>query len=540
MKVSRTPDDMRKYPESAGKSRRHKAAVISRTTERGLNFVVVRKPTFREGKLLKWPALYLIRPNAKGDDIEVIRCGTLDDYFDTNHSRSQQWRRDTCEALGLLVDHTVATLRFLTPAQLASPGLPRTLFRNFAIALAEGTSIHTNGKTLDLTGLFWIGKGGRRAKWLLLRLTDFIRSLEPGEWAWDSREFGLLKTDKIDAVTSFRASIALAIKRKKSLLAHLPSDSAKARAPTAATVKSSGQSKRAHSFPSEWVFPFVMEGFTNRNGDTDETAQLLALLLFAGGPRKSEPLHCFVSDVQFIQKEPWIFMHNPQSGKVIDAYENTITRAEYLRKFKMSPRNINEEAEHSGWKSVAEDDIGTPLFWLPVMGIKDLLYTKLRHYLLVTRPGIMKQRPQRFGDHPFLFVGSGRTASSNGRPIGSPYTISAFNEAWKAAVNRIARKHNVVLEYGKIHGTTPHGARHYYGRFLTTLNVPGDIIQDCMHHKHPDSHKVYTRLSPTEINKVLRTASDQRGNASTSQLSDEFQERYHGMKEGRFFLAGVR
>lgn len=249
----------------------------------------------------------------------------------------------------------------------------------------------------------------------------------------------------------------------------------------------------------------------------------------------SEPFHAFVSDVQFVGKRPWLFLHHPEDGNVRDQYGNNSRRADYLRRFGMTARTVNEGREHAGWKGIAGDDVGAPAYWLPVEPIVERLYTKLRHYLLVKRPEIMKQRPKRLGDHPFLFVSSGLTAFSGGGQVGDPYAISAFRESWKAALLRVSRRYDAPeLLFAKKRGTTCHGPRHHYGRFLRTMGVSGEIIQECMHHRHADSQRVYTQLTPAETNAVLQRA--ELDNPVTG-LRSGFEETVLQWKSGAFFRA---
>lgn len=122
----------------------------------------------------------------------------------------------------------------------------------------------------------------------------------------------------------------------------------------------------------------------------------------------------------------------------------------------------------------------------------------------------MAARPRHLPDHPFLLVTSGRTASVHGGDVGDPYTMSAFENSWGQAVRRIGREFDdpAMLTPRKRLGTTPHGGRHFYGRFLFSCELEGKIIQSCMHHKSLLSHEVYTRLTVSEINEILQHAAE--------------------------------
>jgi len=482
-------------------------AVSRRNTERGLNFVVVKQPAMRQGRIREWPRLFLIC-RLIGNNVEVLPCELLDTYFDENHSRSQQWKRETCEALGLLIDHTHAVLPSLSEEQRQSSDEPleRLLLRSFAIALVNGTITSHGGKLFDPTGLFWRGKGTRRAGALLARLTNLFRSFEPDGAGHRWRHVVSTENQSDNPLTALRFALELGIRRKKSLLAHIGGQKKQSQNPVPGVFRSLGEaSKPIHAFPSQYIAPFLCSGFENSDGVADESAELVALIMFCGGVRVSEPFHIFVSDVQFDGKRPWMFFHHPEDGRVRDRYGNFVRRADYLQQFGMTARTLNEGREHAGWKGMAGDDVGATAYWLPVEPLLERLEMKLRRYLLVTRPTIMKMRPKGLKDHPFLFVSSGQSGSSRGGRVGDPYAITAFLESWKAAVRRTSRRCNAPeLVFAKNRGTTCHGARHHYGRFLRTMGVSGELIQECMHHRQYDSHKVYTQLTSIEVNSVLQ------------------------------------
>jgi hypothetical protein len=101
-------------------------------------------------------------------------------------------------------------------------------------------------------------------------------------------------------------------------------------------------------------------------------------------------------------------------------------------------------------------------------------------------------------------VSTGRNGGGNGVQVGDPYTMEAFRESWKDAIESTAEiqgapkfKHSWGL------GTTPHGGRHYYGRELVSYGFDKVFRQSCMHHLHPDSQDVYTKPSPLEISSTL-------------------------------------
>jgi hypothetical protein len=186
-----------------------------------------------------------------------------------------------------------------------------------------------------------------------------------------------------------------------------------------------------------------------------------------------------------------------------------ITRKAYLQQFGLLPRNEDKGRNEAGWKGMHGDGDGTPGFWLPVDPIRNRAAELLKRYLFVTRPAIMAARPRSAGDHPFLLVTPRRLEVWNTGEIGDPYTIEAYHRAWQTAVSRVAELTGDPLmeRMEKGRGNTPHGSRHFYGKFLYSAGVEGTVIQRCMHHRSLTAHLAYTRLTPAEVNDIVQRAS---------------------------------
>ncbi|MBO9170043.1 site-specific integrase [Rhizobium sp. L245/93] len=481
----------------------------NRLTE-GLNFLIASPQVYRDGVLRTWPRLYLLFKDADGV-IDAVPVVSVDEYFDDNSARSYEWMKQTVSALGLLVDHTIATIPFLTERVLnASDGIrERHLLRTFAHDLRDGTISNAANGGLDRLGLYWRPKGHDRAHVLLKRLTQFFKSLGETDygsrWGWAANP-----VRPANPMSTIRMIFELAVRKATSLLSHLDIETKEPPHRFGGIVEPrSKMSAAPNSFPAKWIIPFLTKGFTNNEGRTDETAQLLAYELFLTGQRRSEPFHHYVTDVQFVDDTYEIFMHHPEWGK-IQAGGVGMNRRQYLAqpRFNRSPRNRGAGMHRAGFKGALDDDKGTPLFWLPLPAIKSEFDRLLRKYMQVTRPALMLRRPSHLKDHPFLYVSSGLSAESGGGEIGEPYTISAFLSAWKAAIARTSRRNNAPdFTHSKRLGTTPHGFRHNYGRYLVTLGVDLETIRQCMHHKSVESTRVYTRLTPREINQILKERS---------------------------------
>ncbi len=178
---------------------------------------------------------------------------------------------------------------------------------------------------------------------------------------------------------------------------------------------------------------------------------------------------------------------------------------------------------------MADDDQGTPGYFLPVTSLRQRVAKLLKQYLYVTRPAIMARRPRSLGDHPFLLVSSGRTSTSSGGDVGDPYTMAAFEHSWHQAIRRVGLQFDdpAMMVPMKWRGTTPHGGRHFFGRFLYTSGVDGRTIQSAMHHRSLDAHSVYTRLTPSEINMLLGEASEGHpAEHSFRNMHDEFMSQF--------------
>jgi integrase len=378
------------------------------------------------------------------------------------------------------------------------------MLERFAKAFLHGTITVIDGKIVDDLGLYWRPRTQTSAKNGLSRLTEFLVSQKN-----DSDYWALAASpEHIDPLTGIRIAFRYVVQRNMSLLAHL-SEGTTTPAPSHAFggfFTKVSRNNTTYRFPAKYVWRFLFDGFkSTRSDEVDETAQLLAWVLFAGGCRSSEPLHAWVQDVQFIDGEPIMFIHDPRDGELYDASGHKRKRAEHLITRKRIPRNLLRKRGHSGFKGME----GEQLIWLPIDGLTDELSKRFRHYLAVTRPRIMRlRRAQGRPDHDYLFVGSGHNYADNTNVIGEPYTKEALVAAWERAVGRTSVLcDDPSLVFAKSRGTTPHGARHFYGCFLKSIECDGDLIMKCMHHRSPFSHLRYTRLSAREIDAVLQRKS---------------------------------
>jgi hypothetical protein len=493
-----------------------------RGQERGLHFVTVQRIVHFEGGVYDWPTLYMIGADADGA-IVTERYEDFDSYFAENALRSNEWRWLVSTSVGLFIDYCMAMWISVNgrPPAHSDHGYERWLLRGFAKAIANGTFEVDKGKTRETLGLYWKPKGPERASRLVSHLSAYFTFL--ADLGYGARwSEAINHSSGLPPVGPYRQAAAAAMRLQFKFLAHLGSAPPKQTHSLKGVIGEVKNAWEVHSFPSKYIASLLFNGFNC------ETARLIAFILFAGGLRTSEPLHLFVSDVQFAEQQPCLFLHHPRYGRVIDGNGRTVSREEHLASFGLVPRTLTQGRLHSGWKAMKGDRKGTPAYWLPIPFLAVQLGKLLTKYMMQTRPMIMASRRRSLSDHPFLFVNSGRMADANGGEIGDPYTISAFRAEWSAAVRRVSRLRNdPTLIVAKTMGTTPQGARHFYGRYLRTLGLEGTIIADCMHHRSILSHLVYTQLTPSELSAELNLAATQ-GSGSFQPLRDEFVAQFDG------------
>lgn len=455
---------------------------------------LIKKPGLMDRK---YYVLYIL----EGVDCQPLPFKPLIEYFlDYGRSRSAGWQREVVRAVGLFIDFLTANREHFR-AQADRP----QMLAAFAEALVGGT-IGLDGE--DPSGLYWEPKSTSRVTLMLNVLTTF------SDWLVN-------KSDSTSINPWRQATMAEQItywrrfdKRKaSSLLSHtFGKDSAIERSQVARTIAvrrksiSSGISA-AKSFPDKRIWDLINNGFSVQGKSTFDDVHerlnirdmMITVLLHGGGLRESEPFHLYVSDIAIDpsnHKSALVRLYHPEQGKAPEDYIDPITvkhinadREQYLRvKWKMEPRNLAVGRFHAGWKELkltnGRDKYALvhwfPSYWGEVfMTLFKLYITKLR---------------SRHCAHPFLFV------SHKANVAGDPYTVDSFRQSHGKAVRRIG------LEVRKELGTTPHGHRHAYAQALTDAKVSDDVIQAALHHKSPDSQKVYKEPSAEKMNAVLQAA----------------------------------
>lgn len=426
----------------------------------------------------------------------------LVEYFlEHGRSRSSSWQRDVARAVGLFIDFISAN----QTSFLQNNDRPQILAA-FADALVAGT-INLNGE--DLTDLYWEPKSLSRATHLLNSVTAFsdwlvnryettpINPWRKASWGEQIAYWRRFDQRRTHALLSHSYS------REESIIRSKETKIVSIRRKRLVT-----DIENVKFFPDDKIWPLLKQGFVQKGREKSFYPQerlnirdmLIVILMHGGGLRESEPFHLYVSDI-FIEptnsKSAQVRLYHPEQGKAPEDYIDPISgrqinanREEYLRvKWKFEPRNLMVGRFHAGWKDLKLTngyEKYAIVHWFPSYW-GEVFLTLFKIYINHMR--------SRYCKHPFLFI------SHKENVDGDPYTIDSFRQAYSKAVQRIG------MESGKYHGTTPHGHRHAYAQRLTNAGLSEQIIQAALHHKSPDSQKIYKEPTAEKINKSLQDAS---------------------------------
>ncbi|MBY5635907.1 site-specific integrase [Rhizobium leguminosarum] len=491
--------------------------------ERGLHYFIVAQRVTQAGQAHVLPVLYVV---AAGEDsrVTVTRSHALLAYCLKNAARSHTWMLNTVRTVGALIDFTMAMHPFLRRAQSTGSveNAHDEMLQRFAKAFLGGTSLVDKGVRREMYSLFWQPRSAENARICLAALTTFLTSVSNSSDEWSHAA----SPSYIDPLSAVRLAYQSLARRSNNLLSHLDYNAEPAPPHVFGGLFGSRKAgSRTYAFPVRYVWPLLFRGFERKRlRDVDETAKTIAFLLFAGGGRQSEPFHLWVQDVQFVDDDVYVFVHHPEEGDVVSASGEILQRKVALQLKGEGPRNrLGGKRRHSGFKGLDEEKDGALLHWLPVPQMTEILATLLSNYITIVRPRIMRLRRARgLPDHPFLFVSSGETRANGRSDIGAPYTLSAFKSAWKRAVGRISTLYNdPTLVVRKHLGTSIHGTRHFYGRFLQSIGCDAETIRRCMHHKDIRSQIRYKKLTAQEINQLLNEKANSK---SRKQMLSDFLE----------------
>ncbi len=154
------------------------------------------------------------------------------------------------------------------------------------------------------------------------------------------------------------------------------------------------------------------------------------------------------------------------------------------------------------------DGEGALVYWLPVPGLPEAMAAAIQSYLANVRaPAMRLRRALGLPDHPYLLVSTGHGEGANAAKVGDPYSMSAFRSSWVRAVDRLRRETgDPSLVVAKENGTTIHGSRHFYAKFLEKAGLDGAVLAECLHHLNAFSHLAYQTYSADEVSAALSSA----------------------------------
>lgn len=361
------------------------------------------------------------------------------------------------------------------------------LFRNFSNDLRLGT---IDPKTRqDPSGLYWKGFDTNEANFMIRLLSNFFdwigRDDSPHAAKFNPHYVGTQYDQWIDLK-------AYQYRRNKAFLGH--SWSMKPKYQTRLTKGERAPKvfqKRPPMFPEERFEELLFRGFKIA-GKYDYRGMLITLMLFGGGFRVSEPFHLYVADVQPHWNDSgkaFVVVHHPSLGDAPNHWKNQSgqrgSRQEYLAvEFGLAPRHLVRGKLHAGWKHPALDAKWyMQIHWFPEEYGRWFMQIWMRY---------MEQVVSIPRNHPYAWVNIDR------EPIGAIYTISQYQKALQAAVERVG------LMFGKSYGTSAHGSRHAYAQRAKKGGIDSIIIQRIMHHCSPESQQIYTQPELHELAEAIQ------------------------------------
>lgn len=438
----------------------------------------------------------------------------LVDYFLEYDEMRHSTRAKTVQAVCLLLD-------FMSANAGVFEG-PEDMFKVFAKRLKRG-SIGEDG--IDPSGLYWSKKSPGTAGPLIHRLSEFSDFM--------ADKFGTKPLNPFRQATSHEEHLNWAAyqhKKARGFLAHIwktelgKKDAGKTRRTKGGGSLSSTRSE-TKNFPKDRIYDLLFKGFERPGKHHNPLFYkrfnlrniLITILLHGGGLRVSEPFHLYVHDVTEDPLRPGsalVRVYHPSEGAaphdLLNAKGNPIkcTREEYLlKKYGMTPRTRYRQQDrlHSGWKGVLLNDQSQKyfqVFWFPTFWGR--LFWELWGIYL-------QQLMQMERSHPFAFV------NFSGPNPGDPYSMESFSKTSSGNLEKGAHAQAVKkigLIPSKNEGTTAHGHRHRYARWLKTAKFGSNpteqakIIQHAMHHRSIESQQVYGDPTVAEVTKAMALADE--------------------------------
>lgn len=394
--------------------------------------------------------------------------------------------KEVIKAVSLLLDYLEANKGLFKR--------PDELFQLFSKRLYTGT-IGDDG--LDPTGLYWLPtsiNNANRYMYQLTALTDWLVGFQNVNTFNPLRE-ATPHEQRLNYAAWFR-------KNQHDFLGHIRDKSVNKVTRMVRTIKGqqslSVLNDDAIAFPNCYWEPFFSRGIgAAKDPRVAIRDKLVALLMHGGGLRECEAIAIWVTDVLEDPKKPekaLVRVYDELEGKAPynwSSVNGKSTRAAFLKEeFARIPRKRMFGTARVGWKSRVVDhrDNYIQVQWFP---------SEYGKVFMVLWKEYQKYRASIDSKHPYAFI------SFHPQNIGSPYTLNAFHQNYKAGLRRIG------LEPNKWKGLGPHGHRHSYGRRLESCGVHPLVIKRCMHHKSLVSQLPYTAKGQKEISDLLAEATSQ-------------------------------
>ncbi|WP_397471160.1 gamma-mobile-trio recombinase GmtY [Rheinheimera sp.] len=388
-----------------------------------------------------------------------------------NRRKSQSWQERSVFAIELL-------LKFIL--YKANDVLSGTaLLQAFVDAICFGT-LDSNNE--DASGLFWQPRSSNDVIFLLSLVNRYCDYLDSQHGTELPKLNPLRKTTYAEEKLLWCAYYKRA---SNAFLNHLHKPSKFQFAKTRIVESPSREllaMESVYRFRESNFENFLVNGFLTKTGEPDYGSQLIVFLMHFGGLRLSECFHIYTSDISIDRKtgNALVRVYHPSSGKSPEAAFST--RREYLNvKYGLKPRNeyLKSHRLYAGWKNplLTNRDLSFNVFFYPVSAANQ--FTQLLHLYLTQRSKV---------NHPYLL------SISDGRPESKKNFIKKYQNA----LNRVG------LAIGKHVGGSPHSHRHSFGYRLADAGYSQVEISKAMHHRSPDSCRVYTIPQDSEIRGKLR------------------------------------
>lgn len=482
----------------------------NRQTTVAQHHAVIKQAVYIDGAKYVMPVLYFMHP-----DNSVHRLDILINYFKAYPTRSYDWKVQRSKGVGFLWDFLHAQN---IDTDWNNTKNHRKIIRHFQLSLLNGTIDFK--EIYDPLNLYWPGMSYNQAEDLINALLDFLR------WCNDEEEIKsnieINSNSKISNESLISFMYEAHYKKNLSFMSHLKSSRKFAeeayRKSRAKVVHLNPEKPLAgyfdpvKAFPKDLIPDFLEHGFlVNPDAEhlherIDLTGKMIALLLFYGGLRRSEPLHMWFNDVRSMGDKYEVFINHPEFAEAGLGRNPTQNRLSYLKSIGMSPRNLAKDNKslYSGWKDLYLDsELKAQVYWINHSAQES--FREMFVYYLRYRQELINLRKSLGGiDHPFLFVSKG-VGEIDYR--GAPYSYASFGKAWNRALSRAGKVLNLDLTPFKDNGLTPHGPRHSYGYKLSKEVDDPKIVQVALKHKHSHSQNVYTVPTTEDVMNALNKIS---------------------------------